>query len=274
MKIKQGIERFIKSFSSNGHSPLTAKRYEKILQGLPHGKDLSLIRPDHLQKHLDQFSTLSAPTKNQYKSAIKSFFKFCLENDFIPKDPSRLIQLERVPLKEANFLFEEDLGKLKIAIAENPRDQLMITLFWSTGLRLSELWGLNIEDVKDKSAFLIEGKGRKSRTVFLSPSLQSMIEKFVEGKTCKPLFTNRYGWDRLSKIAIQKIFKGYLAKAGIEKPYSIHSLRHTFLTNVYSKTLDLRLTQELAGHSSPAITARYSHLAESKKIETINSLFA
>jgi site-specific recombinase XerD len=76
-------------------------------------------------------------------------------------------------------------------------------------------------------------------------------------------------------MSIQQIVKKYLKLAGLnENDYSVHSLRHTFLTQVYSKTRDLRLTQELAGHSSPTMTARYAHIGQQDKQDAVNSLWA
>ncbi len=195
-----------------------------------------------------------------------------MENDFLEKDPSRLIHLEKIPMKEAKYLSLAEVKKFRSAIQDDPRNQLLFEMFIQTGMRLSEVASLNIGDVRGKKSFQVVGKGRKVREIFLPLNLTKLVGNSVNGNPPgSPLFTS-YRGERLTRGGIQGLFRKYAAKAGIKR-VSVHSLRHTFLTEIYRRTRDLRLTQELAGHSSPVTTMRYTHIGQSEKKAAIQRLY-
>jgi integrase/recombinase XerD len=152
------------------------------------------------------------------------------------------------------------------------RDQVLFEFYLQTGCRLSEVRNLNVGDVKNKTMIRIIGKGGKQREVFLSENLQGMIaDPIGKRKDKDPLFKSQKG-NRLCSGQIGYSFKPYCGKAGIP-PLSVHSLRHPFGTILYSKTKDLRLTQELLGHSFPQMTMKYSHINQASKQEVITALW-
>lgn len=275
MTLKNAVRQFYFWQSSNGHNPGTARMYRSILEDLPcQEMEIQQITPQSLQDHLSSLNGISPSTRNVKKSCLKSFFRWAMENDFIQKDSSRLIHLEKIPMKEAPYLNPGEIKRLREVIKANPRDQLLFEFYLNTGCRLSEVASLNC-NIKGKKVVTIVGKGNKSRQIFLTPLLTKLVRNSVNGSTSEmPLFQSQRG-QRLSAPAIQSLFKTYLRKAGIDSSkYHVHSLRHTFLTEVYRKTKDLRLTQELAGHSSPAMTARYCHVNEQDKRKAIQSLYS
>lgn len=169
------------------------------------------------------------------------------------------------------FYLTEDQVKEFLKNIPGERDRLIYEVFLSTGMRLAEVCSLNIEQISEK--FQIIGKGGKPRTIFLTPEMVGKIKNFVGRSTKGPLFTsNRKG--RISRKTIQYHSKRYLKGIGIdEKKFGTHSLRHSFLTRVYQNTKDLRLCQELAGHSSPTVTAIYTHVPDSDKVSAIKNLW-
>jgi integrase/recombinase XerD len=203
----------------------------------------------------------------------QTFFKWAVENDFLTKDPSRLVRFERVPTKEAKYFDAAQIEAFRKALQGMGRDEAIFTLFIETGLRLSELRSLNCGQVRGKASFLIVGKGNKSREVFLSASLQEMIANHIgKRKDREPIFLSSWG-RRLCGGQITYLFKAYCEKASLPI-LSPHALRHSFGTALYESTKDIRLTQELLGHSTPSMTMRYSHINSASKREAINRLWA
>ena len=175
-------------------------------------------------------------------------------------------------MKEAKYLSLAEVRKFREAIKDDPRNQLLFELYLGTGCRLSEIQALNIGDVRTKKSCRVVGKGKKSREVFLPEYLTKLVRNSVNGNRAdSPLFLSERG-ERLSRGRIQAMFKEYCRRAGI-KGVSVHSLRHTFLTEVYRRSKDLRLVQELAGHSSPVTTMRYTHVAEIDKKRAVQKLY-
>ena len=142
------------------------------------------------------------------------------------------------------------------------RNQTIILLFLNTGMRLSELVSLNIQDV-NKDCLTITGKGDKERTVYLSQPLQEQLQKYLKQRPkvkAKALFVSERG-NRLNKSTIQQMIKNILNKTGIEG--KTHKLRHTFATQLYqSGEADLRQLQEMLGHSDISTTTIYTQVAK------------
>lgn len=274
MILKDAVRGFYFYLRGNNHAEGTAKTYRDILEALS-GQDFPLeaISLQSLQDHLSQFKDLSPSSLNVKKACLRSFFSWACDSDLLAKNPARMIKAEKIPVKEAAYLSLNEIKRLRKVI-ENPRDKLLFELFLNTGCRLSEIASLNTGDIRGKKSFQIIGKGKKLREIFLSPILIGLIGKSVNGNPTDSAVFTSYRGERLSSSAIQSLFKGYLKKAGIDAgKYHVHSLRHTFLTEIYRRTKDLRLTQELAGHSSPVTTARYAHLNEQDKRKAIQSLY-
>jgi site-specific recombinase XerD len=274
MNLKEAIFSFYSYLSSNNHSPSTANLYKSILEKIPRQNfPIQKITPTDLQRFLDKKRKLSPSSRNVCKSAVRSFCRWATEMDLIDKDPSRLLKLEKIPQREAAYLMEEEIKKFLDSIKGQGREELIFHFYLSTACRLNEIRKLNCGDVKNKSSIMVCGKGRRTREVFLSESLQKMIANHIEGKKDRePLFKSALG-NHLSSGQITYNFRRYLALAGIQGRFSIHSIRHTALTLLFNSTKNLRLVQEIAGHSSPAMTARYAHIGREDKRKAIENLF-
>jgi integrase len=171
--------------------------------------------------------------------------------------------------------------------ASHPRDHLIFSLALGTGLRLAEIVGLNVEDV-----FFPDGsprgrvrlrreiaKGGRSADVFLPDALGPKLERFWRYKRragerldpSSPLFSNQSG-DRISKRRVQVVFRSWQERAGFDRLYPLHALRHTAVTNVYRSSRDLFLAQRFARHVSPLTTVVYTHPSDEELREGIRGL--
>ena len=205
--------------------------------------------------------------------AIKMFYRFMLAEGFINEDVSSLIEFPRVSkklpyalsLREINILLEDSNFKGYLG----QRNQAILELFYATGIRVSELINLKIDDVNMENQMLkCLGKGSKERIIpFGSKAYQSLslyLEK-VRPKLAKDpkenvLFLNSRG-ERLSRQGIFYLVKQYARKAGIGKKVTPHTLRHTLATHLLENGADLRSVQEMLGHSDISTTQIYTHVS-------------
>ena len=158
------------------------------------------------------------------------------------------------------------------------RDALIIEFALGTGLRVSEMANLNVEDLYLKrcqsSIHVKNGKGGKDRVVDIGSKLKKQILDFLDYRTTDSpyLFPSDRG-ERMTRSGIQQIFKKWAKKSGISSHYSIHSLRHTYATNLYKASgYNLRLVQKQLGHSSPSITQEYADVMNSDVDEALKNL--
>jgi len=273
MTILESINRFTEYLKGNSHSLSTAESYRRTLLQFPHkNSPLEKLSPQYLQDFLKRFSSLTPSSKNCKRSAIKTFVKWALEMELLEKDISRSIKFEKIPMKEAKYFNEEEVKKFRQAIQGQGRNQVIFELFLQTGLRLSELRSLDVAMVRNKSSFMVVGKGNKSREVFLSDSLQKMLNDHCGKRKSGPLFLS--SWKRrLCGGQISYDFKRFCKKAGVPV-LSVHACRHSMLTMLWESTKNLRLVQEIAGHSSPQMTCRYAHIGREDKQRAIQNLFS
>ena len=205
--------------------------------------------------------------------AIKMFYRFMLAEGFINEDVSSLIEFPRVSkklpyalsLREINILlddsnFKEYLGQ---------RDQAILELFYATGIRVSELINLKIDDINMENQMVkCLGKGSKERIIpfgskahqSLSLYLKEVRLRLAKDPKENALFLNNRG-ERLSRQGIFFLVKKYARKAGIEKKVTPHTLRHTLATHLLENGADLRSVQEMLGHSDISTTQIYTHVS-------------
>ena len=188
------------------------------------------------------------------------------------------------------FLIEEEIQKLRKTCREAAtvaksrgvqapvRDALIIEFALGTGLRVSEMANLNVEDLYLKrgqsSIHVKNGKGGKDRVVDIGLNLKKRIREFLDYRTMDSsyLFPSERG-KKITRSGIQQVFKKWARKAGIPAHYSIHSLRHTYATNLYKASgYNLRLVQKQLGHSSPTVTQVYADVIDSDVEEALRNL--
>jgi len=208
-------------------------------------------------------------TVSRRLASIRSFFKFLKREGYIKANPARLVSNIKLPKVLPKFLSVDDV----FSLVEKPegigfipsRDRAILELLYSSGLRVSELSGLNSVDVNMKECLLkVKGKGKKERIIPVGSkaidALKSyMIERALMKNRQMALFLNRLG-SRLTDRGIRRIVVKYAKAVQISGQIGPHTLRHTFATHLLQGGADLRIIQELLGHSSLSTTQKYTHL--------------
>ncbi len=251
-----------------GHSKNTLSAYEKDIgeflqyleqQSIPVRKTLGNHIMDYL---LMRRNTLSIASVARKLAAIKSFYKFMVLDDVIPESPAQDIDSPKLALKLPVVLSIKEVGEL-IDSAQSSRDRLLLELFYATGMRVSEMVNLKVEDVDfDDGWIRILGKGMKERFVPVGKNILKLLRKYIEEKKILPsgfLFSKSNG-KFITRESIWKIVKKYSLKAGIPRKVAPHTLRHTFATHLLENGADLRTIQELLGHSNIDTTQIYTHI--------------
>ncbi len=223
---------------------------------------------------------LASLTKDRKKSsigrklaALKGFFRYLLATRHVGKDPLLLINSPKQEKPLPKFLSVDDvfqlLGGIKVNTPLDVRDRATLEVFYSTGIRVSELVGLNWSDVDFELGIVrVFGKGSKERIVPIGKmALDALQDYGVEIRKkwnlpCKgenPVFLNNRG-GRITTRSVARLVEKHLRRTGIAVKVSPHGLRHTFATHLLNSGADLRVIQEMLGHASLSTTQRYTHL--------------
>lgn len=218
----------------------------------------------------------SAKSLARFISTIRSFHQFALREKYAAKDPTVLIETPKYDRKLPDVLeINEVLALLKtpnLAKINGYRDRTMLELLYATGMRVSELIQIELEDVNLIMGFVkVFGKGNKERIVPLGDTVIEYLKTYIE--TIRPqllkktvtntLFLNMHG-KPLSRQAIWKMIKQNAIKANITKSLTPHTLRHSFATHLLENGADLRAVQEMLGHSDISTTQLYTHVSKSQ----------
>lgn len=262
-----------------GYSPNTIEGYEMDLEKLrayckDHGIDSVKMSFDELQEFIfEQFKGIqSEATQARILAGIHSWFRFLLYKNFIEQDPSELLEGPKKSKHLPTVLTLEEVNAMMAAIDlssnEGHRNRAMMEMLYGSGLRVSELVGLQLSHIYlNEHYMLIEGKGSKQRLVPLSPVAEEWFGYWMQERSTWPLkpesrdiaFVNRYGRP-LTRAMVFTIVKRLCAEAGITKTVSPHTLRHSFATHLLQNGADLRVIQQLLGHEDLATTEIYTHL--------------
>lgn len=219
-------------------------------------------------------------------SSFRVFFKYLVQQELINNNPAEYVQIPKLKKKLPDFLFYEEIIKLINSFEkDNPttkRDQSIIELLYGTGMRVSELSNLNLNDIDlEYDTIKLLGKGSKERIVPFSRPVKTAIKEYLKQreqipkKNCrqlisnKALFINKIG-GRISTRSIRRIVIKYIRIASLDKKISPHVFRHTFATHLLNGGADLRSVQELLGHESLSTTQIYTHITKDNLIKTYN----
>jgi len=226
----------------------------------------------------DKNEGLKKNTQNYHLIALRGFLKYLVKNDIKSLEPEK-VELAKQEQRQVDFLEGADLARileapLKIEMPEiiGKRDKAILELFFSTGLRVSELCKLKIENVNlKKDEFTVRGKGSKLRLVFLSDGAKRAIEEYLKFR----LDTNPFlfmshdkaagGRDEqagLTPRSIQRLVQKYAKVAGITKEVTPHTLRHSYATDLLMNGADIRSVQAMLGHASITTTQVYTHITD------------
>ncbi len=233
---------------------------------------------------------LSKKSQNYYLIALRALLSYLAERD-IDTLPSSKIKLAKQKAEETiSFLEVQDVEAMlkhpDLKKSSGLRDRTIMELFFSSGMRISELTALNLDqftmlkdnDEKRTYELSIIGKGKHIRTIFISPRAAEWLRKYIKTRTdvAKPLFINYRSKDpdnkRLSPRSIQKMISRCAIMSGISKKVTPHTLRHTYATDLLNRGADLRSVQELLGHKNVATTQIYTHVTN-KRLRDIHEKF-
>ena len=223
-------------------------------------------------------------TQNYYLIALRAFLKYLRKRGIESLSPER-IELAKVPERSLDLITPQELDRLMKAPNTKElvglRDRAILALLFSTGLRISELTALSIDDVDlSREEFSVRGKGDKIRVVFLSDQAKQAIRDYLKArKDMHDALFVQYGKNaknandlRLSPRAVQRMLKHYAAKAGITRKVTPHVIRHSFATDLLSNGADLRSVQALLGHAHIGTTQVYTHVTD-KHLREVHKKF-
>lgn len=295
MKLNDAIRRFLE------YTEVEKNQSEKTLENYRHylGRfrefagniDASRITLDLVHKYRLHLSRrkLGIKTQNYHVIALRAFLKYLIKNDIKTLAPEK-IDLSKIPERTVEYLSREELERLFKAVPMNStrgmRDRAIMETLYSTGLRVSELTNLNRSQVDlRRGEFMVRGKGKKPRVVFLSERAKKHIAAYVKARTdnFEPLFLNhgrtKKNEDlslgekrRLTTVSVENIVRNYTRRAGIIKKVTPHTLRHSFATELLLAGADIRSVQEMLGHASITTTQIYTHITN-KKLKQIHEKF-
>jgi integrase/recombinase XerC len=226
---------------------------------------------------------MSPATINQFIASVRTFFAYCKRYDYIKSNPALELKTVKLPKRIPRYMTEEEVNSLCDTPEEKKllwqeRDKALFEMFYSSGCRVSEIAQLKFSDLsKDYSSAIVLGKGSKQRRVFFSKEAQTSFKEYLLSRKARfPnlqdedfIFVNQKG-TKLSVRGITFIVSKYSSFEGTNKPVSPHAFRHTFATTMLSNGADIRVVQEMLGHSSISTTQRYTHITQKKLIETYN----
>jgi integrase/recombinase XerC len=325
-EMKQAIEKYLQYLQSvRNSSPHTVLNYGKDLgqfiaylsppgeQPPPLRKITQLIIREFVG-HLHE-QGLEKSSIARKLAALRSFFKYCVREGMIKENPARLVPTPKLPKRIPSVLSAEEMnGFLNELAGSGPaavggrlpakkgapaqgkragseglflrRDRALLELLYAAGLRVSELTGMNLEDIEQKERMLrVRGKGNKERIVPYGMKAQEALEKYWplreqlllqtpgsgEARRAAPrtnaVFLN-YAGRRLTQRSVGRIVKKYVKLVNVNWDLHPHSLRHAFATHLLADGADLRAIQELLGHQSLSTTQKYTHASIRQLMET------
>ncbi|HEY0839226.1 MAG TPA: site-specific tyrosine recombinase XerD [Vulgatibacter sp.] len=248
--------------------------------------DAALIEPSHIETHLANLAGrgLSSRSQARHLASIRMLHRFLLADRITTTDPARAIERPKPERKLPVYLTVPEVEAL-LAVPESAtvlgaRDKAMIELLYATGLRVSELCGLEVADLNLAAGYLIaRGKGDKERIVPVGAIARAAVEHYLDGPRAaldggcdaRHLFL-RPGGKGLSRQAFWKRLRRHAIAAGIDRPISPHKLRHSFATHLLERGADLRAVQQMLGHADVSTTQIYTHV-DSRRLRGLYDRF-
>ena len=273
---------YLKTFNEWHSSTLPGQSIEKLSLN-----DVRKYRVYLANKVDDKGRSLKKVTQNYYVIALRSFLRFLIKSDHKTLEPTK-IDLPKTESRSLKFLEREQIDRLvtmpDTSKEEGVRDRTILELLFSTGLRVSELVKLNHEQINiDRREFGVIGKGGRARVVFISDRAADWIARYLNMRTdvFKPLFIRYSGAIeeedkgermRLTVRSVERIVKKYTHMAKLPVDATVHTLRHSFATDLLTNGADLRSVQEMLGHKNIATTQIYTHVTN-KQLRDVHKAF-
>ena len=244
--------------------------------GQKSSEELLTVSRRQLLAYLSQLKQAGrSPTTIARKLAsIKAFYRFLTAERYIRRDPAEVLEAAQKGIHLPKFLSVQEVDELleqpNLGTPEGYRDKTMLETLYATGMRVSELVSVPVENVDLKMQYLIVmGKGSKERMLPLGRTALKYLERYLnvvrpqllhnKPDSCKELFVTSWGGP-LTRQRVNELLEGYAQSAGITKRVTPHMLRHSFATHLLNNGTDLRVVQELLGHADISTTQIYTHL--------------
>ncbi|MEK7228059.1 MAG: site-specific tyrosine recombinase/integron integrase [Patescibacteria group bacterium] len=279
LKTVENYDHYLTRFASD----MKVKNVKDISEDSLREFRLKLNRSSGIKTKGQSAGTMKKNTQNYYMIALRSFLKYCRKRNISAISPD-VIELAKTGARHLDLISTDELNRLlkspDLSTTKGLRDKALIELFFSTGLRLSELCSLNRDLDLSKDEFSIRGKGEKVRVVFLSDDAKDAIRTYLKARKDmdEPMFTDvalngvSRSDRRLTPRSIERIVKHYAIKAGISKKVTPHVLRHSFATDLLSNGADIRSVQMMLGHANIATTQVYTHVTD-KHLREVHKKF-
>ena len=302
-EISKKISEFLDYLAvERGCSPLTIRNYRHYLrrfalwfEAKENESEVTKITQESIHKYrlyLSKFADeknhlLSKRTQSYHIIALRSFLKWLIKNDHKVISPEKL-DLPKVEDRQVKFLTGEQVDRLlnapTLSSINGKRDKAILEVLFSTGLRVSELAGLDRDKLDlDRREFGVVGKGGKARVVFLSVRARDWLNQYLAARKdhYKPVFIRHKGNPdpsisgekmRLTPRSIQRMVKKYALKVSLPMDVTPHVLRHSFATDLLMAGADLRSVQEMLGHKNVSTTQIYTHVTN-KQLKDVHEGF-
>ncbi len=211
---------------------------------------------------------LSRASIARHLSALRSFFKYLMREEAVDANPARTVATPRREKHLPSVLQTSDVATLlEMPDLESPlgiRDRAWMELTYASGLRISELVGIDLDDIEVRARLVkVRGKGGKERIIPFGTKAEEAIRAYLRVRDAAPeetaLFLNHRG-ERITARSVRRLFNRYVRDASLRAGVSPHTLRHSFATHLLNAGADLRAIQELLGHASLSTTQKYTHL--------------
>lgn len=257
------IEEFLVARKLDGLVDGTLDQYKRELIFLAKHLDKPTIEAttNDLRGYLTKFNSMAQRSVNRKISTLKAYYTWIVEEEYLEKNPMRKIKTPKEPDLLPRNLSHEDVELLRWH-PKSPRNQAIMELLVSSGMRIGELTRLNRDDlIMANRQIRVLGKGNKERLVFFGPIAKFCIITYLNSrKDNNPaLLTNKYG-ERLTIRSIEMQIKEEAKRAGIKDKVTPHMLRHTFATGLYEQGADIDFIARLLGHHSTETTRRYTSI--------------
>ncbi len=287
MSIDKELNQFLSFLEHEKNaSPHTINSYRRDLNQLAFflsEKKISLTRVDNviLRSFLASLyeKKIKKSTVARKLAAMRSFFQFCIRMKWLIDNPAKIVATPKQDRYLPSFLSEAEVEAfLDLPQSDRPldlRDRAILELLYATGLRVSELVGISLEEISFKERLIrVMGKGKKERIVPFGRMAEDSLKNYLRARVfvykgnidTEALFLN-YRGERLTTRSVQRIVDKYIETSAMRRKVSPHSLRHSFASHLLSRGADLRAIQEFLGHESLATTQKYTHMDLKRLLE-------
>jgi integrase/recombinase XerC len=279
MTTTQSLQLFLKALQGQNYSPKTLRAYGDDLQQFLVWIEKNRVDWDiptrfsrgDIEGFMQYLAAqrMTGVTRVRKLAAIRKFFAFLEENSILAANPAHTVKGARREEKEPNILYKEQYKALLYEASDNIRDYAIIQTFLQTGIRLSELVNLRVDEVDFEHRILTvrQGKGKKDRQIPLVDDAVKALRNYLRYRNTElivddEIFFLAKNGTSLNVSTVKYTVAKYVKKAGIRKKVSVHTLRHTFGAHKADKNMSLATLQELMGHKKKETTLKYIHLAK------------